>query len=120
MKGRMEFYMMEHDKLIKKLETEYQEYVCQIKQEKPEEIIKNAYELVIKEDIVESLKYKNLDANKINALLNRSNVLDDLYNDWKNADVTPVMDHIYDVVKERIEDITEEYVKNKKDKGRER
>lgn len=112
--------MVEHNKLIKKLETEYQEYVCEIKQKNSEEIIKNAYELVIKEDIIETLKYRNLDENKIVALLNKNELLNDLYNDWIKADVTPVLDHLYDVVKERIEDLTEEYVEKKKDKGRER
>jgi len=112
--------MVEHNKLIKKLETEYQEYVCEIKQKNSEEIIKNAYELVIKEDIIETLKYRNLDENKILSLLNKNELLNDLYNDWIKADVTPVLDHLYDVVKERIEDLTEEYVEKKKDKGRER
>ena len=112
--------MVEHNKLIKKLETEYQEYVCELKQKNPNEIIKNAYELVIKEDIVETLKYRNLEENKIAALLNKNELLSDLYNDWIKADVTPVLDHLYDVVKERIDEITVECAKSKKDKGRER
>ncbi len=65
--------------LYEKLCAEQQEFVESLKNSTPEIIIQNAYELVIREDILLSLEENDLEAKQCNALLKEKKPLNKLF-----------------------------------------
>ena len=69
--------------LYEKMYAEQQEFVESLKNSTPEIIIQNAYELVIREDILLSLEENDLDAKQCKALLREKHPLNKLFLAWE-------------------------------------
>lgn len=109
---------MDYDKLkdilIKKIEQELFSYKQNlIKNYTPEEIIKEAYKINLKEQIKDIIEYSMLGRNDIKVLLKTEDVLEKLYDYWEQSDGN-IWELLEDKVNEKIEDIAVEYEKNKK------
>ncbi len=109
------------DKLYKKLEDELKEFKKNIKEKGADYAIDRAYEITVKQEIIDSIKNDNtLSKTQTNALLSETNVLDELYDDWISSDGN-MRENINYVVEESIYIITDNYKKeHKKDKEKER
>ena len=69
--------------LYEKLYAEQQEFVESLKNSTPENVIQNAYELVIREDILLSFEENDLDAKQCKALLREKKPLNKLFLAWE-------------------------------------
>ena len=75
------------DELMKKLENEYNEYKEQFMSLTPKEAVDNAYELVVKQEILDSFNYDmSYDKEELQALLKQDNLLSQAYDEWLSAD----------------------------------
>ena len=94
-------------KLNDKIEFEYNEYYKEMMEKNPEEILKNAYEYTMKTEIYEQLSYKKFDEVDLEVLLKNDNLIDNLYQYYKNSDLSisyliedTISDFIIDKIKE--------------------
>ncbi|MBR0348003.1 MAG: DUF3848 domain-containing protein [Clostridia bacterium] len=69
--------------LYEKMYAEQHEFVESLKNSTPEIVIQNAYELVIREDILLSLEENDLDAKQCKALLKEKKPLNKLFLAWE-------------------------------------
>lgn len=69
--------------LYEKLYAEQKRFIEELKKSTPEIVIQNAYELVIREDILLSLEENDLDAKQCKALLKEKKPLDKLFLAWE-------------------------------------
>lgn len=69
--------------LYEKMYAEQHEFVESLKNSTPEIVIQNAYELVIREDILLSLEENDLDARQCKALLREKHPLNKLFLAWE-------------------------------------
>ena len=74
------------DKLIEKVEKEYQDLIEELKKESSQEILDRAYEKVCKEEMIYCIKDKNLTSKEIKALLKSENILGECYDEWLKTD----------------------------------
>lgn len=78
---------MTHEQLNKtlyeKMYTEQQRFIEELKNSTPEIVIQNAYELVIREDILLSFEENDLDAKQCKALLREKKPLNKLFLAWE-------------------------------------
>ena len=75
------------DELMKKLENEYNEFKEQFMSLSPKEAVDNAYELVVKQEILDSFNYDmSYDKEELQALLKQDNLLSQAYDEWLSAD----------------------------------
>ena len=75
------------DELMKKLENEYSEFKEQFMSLSPKEAVDNAYELVVKQEILDSFNYDmSYDKEKLQALLKQDNLLSQAYDEWRSTD----------------------------------
>ena len=75
------------DDLIKKLENEYNEYKEQFMSLTPKEAVDHAYELVVKQEILDCFNYDmSYDKEELQALLKQDNLLSQAYDEWLSAD----------------------------------
>ncbi len=75
------------DELMKKLENEYSEFKEQFMSLSPKEAVDNAYELVVKQEILDSFNYDmSYDKEKLQALLKQDNLLSQAYDEWLSTD----------------------------------
>lgn len=75
------------DELMKKLENEYSEFKEQFMSLSPKEAVDNAYELVVKQEILDSFNYDmSYDKEELQALLKQNNLLSQAYDEWLSAD----------------------------------
>lgn len=75
------------DELMKKLENEYSEFKEQFMSLSPKEAVDNAYELVVKQEILDSFNYDmSYDKEKLQALLKQDNLLSQAYDEWLSID----------------------------------
>lgn len=75
------------DELMKKLEIEYNEFKEQFMSLSPKEAVDNAYELVVKQEILDSFNYDmSYDKEELQALLKQDNLLSQAYDEWLSAD----------------------------------
>lgn len=77
------------EELYSKMEKELNEYKDELRNKTPDEVIKNAYELAIKEEMIcsfypESLTY---DIKDIKLLNKKSHPLQELFNEWMDSDI---------------------------------
>lgn len=72
--------------LYEKLYAEQKRFIEELKKSTPEIVIQNAYELVIREDILLSLEENDLDAKQCKALLKEKKPLDKLFLAWEKHD----------------------------------
>ena len=102
------------DTLMKKVEQELYNYKQNlIKNFTPKEIIQEAYEINFKDQIRDILDSSILGRGKIKVLLKTDNVVDKLYNYWEYSDGY-IWDKLEDRVNEKIEEMTIEYDKQKR------
>ena len=81
-----EFNQMRRN-LGKKLDKEIYDYKQKLIKQKPEDIIKNAYELVCKQEISDYLSYdRNYTKEQLQALLDAKDVLGQGYDQWLEFD----------------------------------
>ncbi len=75
------------DELMEKLENEYSEFKEQFMSLSPKEAVDNAYELVVKQEILDSFNYDmSYDKEELQALLKQDNLLSQAYDEWLSAD----------------------------------
>lgn len=69
--------------LKSKLEVEYKSYINEVMKKEKEEIINiECYEIIVKQTIINYITEQLNDEEKIIALLNTDNVLDEIYEKW--------------------------------------
>ena len=74
--------MQEKDKLLEKLEQELKDYKSYVREQGVDFAIDKAYELTVKQEVIDCLMYDNeLSKEQIKALLKFDNVLDDCYDE---------------------------------------
>ena len=72
---------------MKELENEYSEFKEQFMSLSPKETVDNAYELVVKQEILDSFNYDmSYDKEELQALLKQNNLLSQAYDEWLSAD----------------------------------
>ena len=110
-----------NEKLKEKLKVELQEFENKIRENGVEFAIQKAYELIAKREIIDSLEIDQvLDSKEEKALLQTKNVLDILYDDWRNSEAH-FRDSMEYALYYSIESITADYkIDNKKHKEKER
>ena len=74
------------EELVKKLEKEQEVYLEKQKEQGIEFVIKNAYEIAIRQEIMEYITNRNLDPYYINALLKTDDVVSRAYGKWMKHD----------------------------------
>ncbi len=91
------------EKLYEKMKAELDNFKNKLKTKTPDEIIKSAYELVTKEDILTVFEIdEGFELKEYKALLRTKNPLEYLYQEWLDFDDS-VMDAIRDSVSSAIE-----------------
>lgn len=106
-------------KLYEKMQKEYNDFIEEMKNNEPQFIVNNAYQIVIKEELVamfypESEQY---DIDEIKALNKTKNPLEELYQGWMDSDAglhSVLEDNVFDT----IEEIQKEQREKKKDRER--
>lgn len=102
------------DKLLQKLEEELKEFKSYIKEQGVDFAIDKAYELTIKQEIIDSIIYdRTLSEEEIEVLLKCDNVLDQCYDEWLKSDGN-IRDTLNFVVDERVDFIIDNYSKDDK------
>ena len=105
-------------KLIEKLEIELEDYKEFLRQKSPDEIIESAYQLIVKDTIIDEMKEKNLDYYELKVLIKQKDLLAELYEDWRNSDgrlgenISYEMDNSIKIITDRA---VAEKVKNKRE-----
>lgn len=101
------------DKLYQKLENELKDFKTKMKENGVDYAIDRAYELTIKQEIIDSIEFDHdLSKTQIKALLSRENILDELYDDWLSFDGN-MRENINYSVDASLNLITDEYKKDK-------
>ena len=97
------------DKLLQKLEEELKEFKSYIKEQGVDFAIDKAYELTIKQEIIDSIIYdRTLSEEEIEVLLKCNNVLDQCYDEWLKSDGN-IRDTLNFVVDERVDFIIDDF-----------
>lgn len=111
---------IEMEKLNKKLEQEMKEFRDKLKENGVDYAIDKAYDLVVKQEIIDTFADRDLDKNEIKALLKNKNVLDEIYYNWLDFDGN-LREQLEYCVDDSISKITNSYIeKIKKNKAKER
>jgi len=107
------------EKLIEKLDKEYENFLVELRENSFETLIERAYEIMSKQEIKDYIEFNDLEDYKIKALLKHENILEDLYDEWLGTDGN-FYNVMEDSINDRIEEITKEYSKklNKNNKER--
>jgi hypothetical protein len=100
-----------------KLTNEYNDFIKELKNERPEVIIERAYEKVCKEEILYIFEKNDLSVNECKSLLKCPNILDDCYDEWLNSDgnFNEMLEYAVD---NSVEHITEDFIKEQKQKNK--
>ena len=106
-------------KLYEKMQKEYNDFIEEMKNNEPQFIVNNAYQIVIKEELVamfypESEQY---DIDEIKALNKTKKPLEELYQGWMDSDAG-INSVLEDNVSNTIEEIQKEQREKKKDRER--
>ena len=104
-------------KLYEKMQNEYNDFIEEMKNNEPQFIVNNAYQIVIKEELVamfypESEQY---DIDEIKALNKTKNPLEELYQGWMDSDAG-----IHSVLEDNVSDTIEEIQKGQREKKKDR
>ena len=86
--------------LCKKLQKEYNGFVEDLKQQTPEDIIKNAYRIIFMQDIVTACDDDRISQKEAKSLYLLKYPLEELYQEWLSNDYS-YMDMLRDTVKDR-------------------
>ena len=101
--------------LYDKMSAELERYKNWLKTQPPETIIQNAYECAMKEDILLSMEYNDLDDEQARVLLNAQNPLEMAYHSFENMQ-TGHMEYI----QESVEIVADDLVRQEKREQNER
>ena len=103
--------MQDKDRLQQKLEQELEDYKSYIKEQGIDFAIEKAYELTVKQEIIDCLIYdNNFTEEQITALLKCDNILEQCYDEWLKSDGN-LKDTLAFVVDDRVELIIDDYLK---------
>ena len=100
-----------------KVTNEYNDFISELKNERPEVIIERAYEKVCKEEMLYVFEKKDLSAKEYKSLLKSSNILSDCYDEWLKSDgnFNEMLEYAVD---NSIEHIVEDYKREMKEKNK--
>lgn len=98
------------EELINKLEKEFKDFKESIKEKGVDYAIDSAYELTIKQEIIDIIHYDfKFSPIETKALLKEDDLLQDLYDEWLDSD-SNFREPIMDSFDERISEISKEYL----------
>ena len=105
-------------KVQEKIITEYNNFISELKNERPEVIIERAYEKVCKEEMLYVFDKKDLSVKEYKSLLKCSNILNDCYDEWIKSDgnFNEMLEYAVD---NSIEHIVDDYKREMKQKKKE-
>lgn len=89
-----------NSKLYEKMFAEQEQFRDWLLSQPPAEILNHAYEYTVREDILMSLEYHDLEDGQARALLKSGKPLKQVFERWKDKE-TPYMDNIWDTVQEQ-------------------
>ncbi len=100
-----------------KITNEYNDFIEELKKERPEVIIERAYEKVCKEEMLYVFEKNDLSVNECKSLLKCSNILDDCYSEWLKSDgnFNEMLEY---AVENSIKHITEDFKREQKNKNK--
>lgn len=105
--------MQDKDRLQQKLEQELNDYKSYVKEQGVDFAIDKAYELTVKQEIIDCLIYdNNFTKEQITALLKCDNILEQCYDEWLKSDGN-LRETLNFVVDDRVELIIDDYQKKK-------
>lgn len=103
--------MQSKDRLQQKLEQELNDYKSYVKEQGVDFAIDKAYELTVKQEIIDCLIYdNNFTKEQITALLKCDNILEQCYDEWLKSDGN-LRETLNFVVDDRVELIIDDYSK---------
>ena len=103
--------MQDKDRLQQKLEQELNDYKSYVKEQGFDFAIDKAYELTVKQEIIDCLIYdNNFTKEQITALLKCDNILEQCYDEWLKSDGN-LRETLNFVVDDRVELIIDDYSK---------
>lgn len=104
-------------KLYEKMQKEYNDFVEEMKNNEPQFIVNNAYQIVIKEELVAMFypEFEQYDIDEIKALNKTKNPLEELYQGWMDSDAG-----IHSVLEDNVSDTIEEIQKEQREKKKDR
>ena len=79
---------MKHQQLIERIHKEHEEYLNNLKQQSPDEIIRHSYETCYREEFLCLIENTMFDDETIDALLQVPNPIGILYDEWLSTDVS--------------------------------
>ena len=86
--------------LYKQMFTEQEQFRDWLLSQPPAEILNHAYECTVREDILMSLEYNDLEDSQARALLKSGKPLKQIFERWENQE-TSYMDTVWDTVQEQ-------------------
>ena len=86
--------------LYGKMSDEQDKFRDWLKSQPPEEILHHTYEYTVREDILMSLEYHDLEDSQARALLKSGKPLKQIFERWENQE-TSYMDTVWDTVQEQ-------------------
>ena len=86
--------------LYEKMAAEQDKYRDWLKSQSPAEVLNHAYEYTVREDILMSLEYHDLEDSQARALLKSGKPLKQIFERWENQE-TSYMDTVWDTVQEQ-------------------
>lgn len=105
--------MLENDILFQKLERELKDFKNNVKEKGVDFAIDKAYELTVKQEIIDSIQYDTeLSKKEIKALLSKDNILDEFYSDWLSFDGN-MRENLNYSVEKTLDILSDEYKKEK-------
>ena len=87
-------------RLYEKLFAEQEQFRDWLLSQPPAEILNHAYEYTVREDILLSLEYHDLEDGQAKALLRSSKPLKQIFEQWENQEPS-YMDAVWDTVQEQ-------------------
>ena len=86
--------------LYEKMAAEQDKYRDWLKSQSPAEVLNHAYEYTVREDILMSLEYNDLEDSQARALLKSGKPLKQIFERWEDKE-TSHMENIWDTVQEQ-------------------
>ena len=87
-------------RLYEKMFAEQEQFLDWLLSQPPAEILNHAYEYTVREDILMSLEYNDLEDSQARALLKSGKPLKQIFERWENQE-TSYMDTVWDTVQEQ-------------------
>lgn len=100
--------------LYEKVQAEYDAFIEELKAKPAEEVIKKAYEKVIKDEMVCICEFANFDRKEAKAMYLEKYPLDRMYQEWLKSDVSYM-----DMLRDSVDDSLKAAVAERREKQRE-